>query len=133
MPEHPGGSHYIEDNLGKDIDQEFEDAEHTKFAEKMFNDFEVRGKMASLVAKEASEADEKSKPLVTITGISGYLGAQVCLHFLKDGSYRVRGTVRSTKNEKKIEPLKKAFKEYFKKLELVEADLLDENSLIKAV
>jgi len=38
--------------------------------------------------------------------------------------------VRSTKNPKKIEPLKKAFGEYFDQLELVEADLLDENSLM---
>lgn len=64
----------------------------------MFNDFEVRGKMEHLVAKDAADADFKNKPVVTITGISGYLGAQVCLHYLKDGSYRVRGTVRSTKN-----------------------------------
>ena len=133
MPEHPGGSHYIEDNLGKDIDQEFEDAEHTKFAEKMFNDFEIRGKMASKVAEESAEANQSSKPLVTITGISGYLGAQVCLTFLKDGSYKVRGTVRSTKNPKKIDPLKKAFGAHFSKLELVEADLLNEQSLIKAI
>ena len=71
------------------------------------------------------------KPVVTITGISGYLGAQVCLLFLKDGSYKVRGTVRSKTNKEKIEPLKIAFKEHFDQLELVEADLLDEQSLIK--
>jgi len=35
------------------------------------------------------------------------------LHFLKDGSYHVRGTVRSKTNKAKIEPLKTAFKEYF--------------------
>ena len=99
----------------------------------MFNDFEVRSKMATKVADEQSAAQQLSKPVVTITGISGYLGAQVCLAFLKDGSYRVRGTVRSTKNPKKIEPLKKAFKQYFDKLELAEADLLDEESLIKAI
>ena len=40
--------------------------------------------------------------------------------------------MRSTKNPKKIEPLKKAFGEYFDQLELVEADLLDEISLMKA-
>lgn len=40
--------------------------------------------------------------------------------------------MRSTKNPKKIEPLKKAFGEYFDQLELVEADLLDENSLMQA-
>ena len=52
--------------------------------------------------------------------------------FLKDGNYRVRGTVRSTKNEAKIAPLKAGFGEYFDKLELAEADLMDEASIIKA-
>ena len=52
---------------------------------------------------------------------------------MKDGSYRVRGTVRSTKNPAKIDPLKTAFKEHFKKLELVEADLMKEDSLITAI
>ena len=42
------------------------------------------------------EAGEK--PLVTITGVTGYLGSMTALDFLKDGSYRVRGTVRSTSN-----------------------------------
>ena len=69
---------------------------------------------------------EASKPRVTITGISGFIGAQVCLHFLQHGGFTVRGTVRSKANEKKIEPLQKAYGEYFKQLELVEADLLDE-------
>lgn len=69
---------------------------------------------------------------VTITGISGYLGAQCCLCFLKHGGFNVTGTVRSTQNAKKIEPLKKAFGEHFANLKLVEADLTDEASLIKA-
>ena len=67
-----------------------------------------------------------------ITGISGYLGSQVCLSFLKHGGFKVRGTVRSTKNEKKLEPLKKAFGELFNELTLVEADLNDEESIINA-
>ena len=52
---------------------------------------------------------EGAKPLVVITGISGYVGSQVCLSFLKHGGFRVRGTVRSTKNPAKMEPLIKAF------------------------
>jgi nucleoside-diphosphate-sugar epimerase len=56
---------------------------------------------------------ESSKPTVLITGVSGYLGSHVALVFLKDGGYTVRGTVRDTKNEKKIEPLRKAFGELF--------------------
>ena len=69
---------------------------------------------------------------VTITGISGYLGSQVCLHFLKDGSFKVRGTVRSIAKAEKIEPLKKAFGTLFDDLELVEADLLNEKSIMDA-
>ena len=66
------------------------------------------------------------KHLVTITGISGFLGSQVCLHFLRDGRFEVRGTVRSLKNKSKIEPLKKAFGDCFEDLHLVEADLMNE-------
>ena len=45
----------------------------------------------------------------------------------------MRGTVRSKTNPVKIEPLKEAFGEHFEKLELVEADLLNEESLFKAI
>ena len=76
---------------------------------------------------------ESTKPVVTITGVSGYVGSQTCLLFLKSGKYQVRGTVRDKNNEKKISPLRKAFGEYFEQLELVEADLLDEESMIKAI
>ena len=55
------------------------------------------------------------------------------MYFLKNGSFKVRGTVRSLNNPKKIEPLKRAFGEYFDQLELVEADLLDEKSMIQAM
>ena len=68
----------------------------------------------------------KEKPLVTITGITGYVGSHVCKTFLEDGGYRVRGTVRDLKNEAKMAPIKEAFGENFEKLELVEADLLNE-------
>jgi nucleoside-diphosphate-sugar epimerase len=47
---------------------------------------------------------ESSKPIVLITGVSGYLGSHVALVFLKDGGFNVRGTVRDTKNANKIEP-----------------------------
>jgi nucleoside-diphosphate-sugar epimerase len=75
----------------------------------------------------------EGKPLVVITGISGYLGSHVCLLFLKHGGYRVRGTVRDTKNPEKMDPLRKAFGEHFDQLELVEADLLDAQSLMRAM
>ena len=72
------------------------------------------------------------KELVLITGVSGYIGSQVCLTFLKNGNCRVRGTVRSVSKPEKILPLKTAFGDLFDKLELVEADLCDEASIIKA-
>jgi nucleoside-diphosphate-sugar epimerase len=76
---------------------------------------------------------EGKKSIVTITGISGFIGSQVCLDFLKSGEYHVRGTVRDSKNEAKISPLRKAFGEYFDKLELVNADLLNTESVNKAI
>ena len=59
------------------------------------------------------ESSTNSRPVVTITGVSGYIGSQICLLFLKEGGYRVKGTVRSKNNEKKIEPIKKAFGDHF--------------------
>ena len=77
------------------------------------------------------EVDQK--PLVTITGISGFLGSHTTLVFLKDGGYRVRGTVRDKNNEAKIAPLRAAFGDLFNQIELVEADLMDKDSLTRAV
>ena len=75
----------------------------------------------------------EEKPLVTITGISGYIGSWVTLYFLQDGGFRVRGTVRDKNNAAKLEPLKRAFgEELYNRLELVEADLLNEQSMIDA-
>ena len=76
---------------------------------------------------------QAAKPIVTITGVSGFIGAQVCLDFLKAGEFTVRGTVRDKNNESKIAPLRKAFGDHFEQLELVEADLLDADSIAKAV
>ena len=71
-----------------------------------------------------------AKPVVLITGVSGYVGSQVCLTFLKHGGFHVKGTVRSVARPEKIEPLKKGFgQELFEYLELVEADLLNEDSI----
>jgi len=73
------------------------------------------------------------KPIVTITGITGFIGAETCKMFLEDGNYRVRGTVRDKNNEAKIAPLREAFGDLFGQLELVEFDLLNEQSMIDAV
>lgn len=52
---------------------------------------------------------EHSKPKVVITGITGFIGSQVCKAYLDDGSFRVRGTVRDKNNEERIAPIRKAF------------------------
>ena len=46
------------------------------------------------------------KERVVITGITGFIGSQVCLAFLQDGTYEVRGTVRDKSNQKRLAPLK---------------------------
>ena len=66
-----------------------------------------------------SSAGTKRKPLVTITGVTGYIGSWVALKFLEDGGYRVRGTCRDPTNEKKIAPLRAGFGKHFDRLELV--------------
>jgi thioester reductase-like protein len=56
---------------------------------------------------------------VVITGITGYLGAQVCHDFLSDGHFEVRGTVRDPTNEEKLAHLKNGFGEMYQNLEVV--------------
>ena len=76
--------------------------------------------------------DDSHLPLVLITGITGYIGSHVLDFFLKDGGFRVRGTVRSKTNAKKIDPLKEYFGELWDKVELVEADITKEETIIAA-
>jgi len=47
-------------------------------------------------------ADAAEKPLVVVTGVSGYTGSMVAKALLDDGAYRVRGTVRDTSNQGKV-------------------------------
>ena len=69
------------------------------------------------------------KPVVVITGITGFLGSIVTRTFLenadKDG-FTIRGTVRDKNNAKRLQPLKDAYGPLFDKLELVNADLNNE-------
>ena len=73
------------------------------------------------------------RPKLTIIGISGYIGAHVCLAFLKHDQFKIRGTVRDTKSLSKVLPLREAYGENFDKLELVEANLLDPESISAAI
>ena len=75
---------------------------------------------------------DSQTPLVLITGVTGYIGSQVLHTFLEYGQFRLRGTVRSLQNTKKIEPLKEFFGDKWSQVELVEADLTNEDSIINA-
>jgi len=62
MPSHPGGPEYLSDNLGKDIVEEFEEAEHTRVARKIFNSLPVRGHMkgAKIMKQEVTATPSTS-------------------------------------------------------------------------
>jgi nucleoside-diphosphate-sugar epimerase len=44
--------------------------------------------------------ETSSKPVVTITGISGFIGMYVVRDFIQDGGFTVRGTVRGKTDDK---------------------------------
>lgn len=70
--------------------------------------------------------------LVLVTGASGYIATHIVKQLLEHG-YRVRGTVRNLKDEKKLGPLRNLVTEPKYPLELVEANLLDEVCWLEAV
>ena len=63
--------------------------------------------------------------VVLVTGASGYIASHIVKQLQEEG-YRVRGTVRSLENETKVKPLQELVPEAEHKLELVEADLTNE-------
>jgi len=46
-PNHPGGDHYLLERLGTNIEEDFEDAEHTKSAKNNLKELPVVGFMAN--------------------------------------------------------------------------------------
>ena len=70
--------------------------------------------------------------LVLVSGASGFVACHV-VQQLQQAGYRVRGTVRSLKNEAKCQPLRELCPDAAHPIELVEADLLDAESWPKAV
>jgi nucleoside-diphosphate-sugar epimerase len=76
---------------------------------------------------------DKNLPLLLITGINGYVGSWVTKKALDSKKYRIRGTIRDHTDKEKIELLRDAFGDQFDQIELVSADLLDKDSLAKAV
>ncbi|EDV19858.1 putative uncharacterized oxidoreductase [Trichoplax sp. H2] len=70
--------------------------------------------------------------LVLVTGASGFIATHVVLQLQQQG-YRVRGSVRSLTNEKKVKPLKELCPNAKFPLQLIEADLLVEETWHAAV
>ena len=68
-----------------------------------------------------------------VTGASGYIASHVVKQLLVQGNVRVRGTVRSLKDEKKTQLLRDLVPDARFPLELVEADLMNEESWKEAV
>jgi len=75
---------------------------------------------------------DKSKELVLVTGASGYIASHLTKQLLEQ-EFLVRGTVRSLKDEKKVAPLRNLMPTSKYPLELVEADLLNQESWLSAV
>lgn len=76
---------------------------------------------------------DESVPLVLVTGVTGYVATHVTQQLLLSGNYRVRGTVRSLKNEDKMKAVKELVPDAKYPLELCEADLQNKDSWPPAV
>eukprot|EP00124_Ichthyophonus_hoferi_P002195 Ihof_evm2s140 gene=Ihof_evmTU2s140 len=76
-----------------------------------------------------------SKPVVLVTGASGFIACHIVKQLLESKKYQVRGTVRglTEANEKRVAPLRDLALSTGQELNLVEADLLNESSWTKAV
>lgn len=84
------------------------------------------------LTKEKKQQVEE-KPLVTITGLDSFLGPHTGLEFLKTGDYRVRATVRKNADKSKMGAIKEAYGAYYQDLDIVEAELLEEDSMLNAI
>jgi len=69
---------------------------------------------------------------ILVTGASGYLASWIVDNLLREG-HQVHGTVRSLRDEKKIQHLLKLQHEFPNQLTLFEADLMKEGSYEKAM
>ena len=80
-----------------------------------------------------SNPGDDEPPTVLVTGASGYISTHIIQQLLKQGKFRVRGTVRSLASESKIQPIKQLVPEAKYPLTLVEADLEQVECWVEAV
>ena len=85
------------------------------------------------VAPSAKPVVDESVPLVLVTGATGYIATHTIQQLLTSGKYRVRGTVRSLKNEEKAKALRELVPDAKYPLDLCEADLQNKESWPPAV
>ncbi|MEO7434507.1 MAG: aldehyde reductase [Candidatus Binatia bacterium] len=77
-------------------------------------------------------ATNDMKPLVLVTGATGYIAGH-CIRELLEHGYRVRGTVRSLRDSAKTEHLRRIASELGGSVELVETDLSADRGWAEAV
>ncbi|KNC84139.1 hypothetical protein SARC_03637 [Sphaeroforma arctica JP610] len=70
---------------------------------------------------------------VLLTGTSGFIALHILKKLLEEGEVQVRGTVRSTSNDKKTRPIKELVYNAKYPVELVEADLMSDSGWAEAV
>jgi dihydroflavonol-4-reductase len=79
-----------------------------------------------------AKIEETEKDLVLVTGATGFIAMHIVKILLEKG-YKVKGTVRNLKEEKKIQILKRLVPNSVGDLEFVEADLTKEDGWVEAV
>eukprot|EP00731_Ephydatia_muelleri_P035639 Em0144g9a len=82
--------------------------------------------------QQQPEANDDGPCTVLVTGASGYIATHLIQQLLKQGRFRVRGTIRNL-SYSKIEPLKKLVPDAKYPLELVQADLKEAVDWVAAV
>ena len=73
------------------------------------------------------------KPLVTITGVEGFLGSQTLLQLSQDGGYRIRGTIREGTTDEHMAPIKAAIGKAYDDIEIVKAEMTEEASISNSI
>lgn len=76
-PIHPGGEHYLTERLGKDITEDFDEAEHTKSARNTFKTIPVVGSVTSSDADSTSSQGSNKKTKLTNGGATALYGIKM--------------------------------------------------------